>query len=220
MGLVKTPKLAKRIAFFAPMGLYLRFRPLGPDLLPERLAVLMRELEARASLPGSVLEVGCFRGGTTVHVCQAMRRAGTPIVDYMAIDTFGGFVADQFDADADLGTPQEFRASFAGNSRAFVARTMRHHHLAEVRVVQGDIVAMPAELLPEVVKVCLMDVDLAVPIEVGLEKSVPRMIAGGVVLVDDCSEGTRWGARVGYQRFCRAHGLPERYEAGLGLINV
>jgi Methyltransferase domain len=217
---VSTVGVAKRLALFAPLGIVLRLRPLVPQMPPERLAVYTRELEEHASQPGSVLEVGCFRGGTTVYACEHMRRAGTPISDYMVVDTFAGFVADQFDADTGLGTPPQFRVSFGTNSRALVARTMRHYHLREVRVVQGDIVAMPAELLPEAVKVCLMDVDLAVPIEVGLEKIKPRMLPGAVVLVDDCHEGSPFGARVGYERFCRAHGLPEKYEAGLGLIHT
>jgi len=198
----------------------LRLRPLAPQLQPSRLAVLTRELKTRATQPGAVLEVGCFRGGTAVYACTHMRRLDHPIDDYVAVDTFSGFVTEQFDADAELGTPVDFQRGFSNNSRGLVARTMRYYGLNEVRVVQGDIVTMPDELLPKQIKLCLMDVDLAVPIEVGLERVMPRLLPGGIVLVDDCDEDTPWrGARVGYERFCQAHDMREKYEAGFGVLS-
>jgi len=91
--------------------------------------------------------------------------------------------------------------------------------LDEVTILQGDIVELEEQLLPDRIKVCLMDVDLAAPIEAGLEKIWARVVSGGTVLVDDCEEDTDWrGARHGYRRFCATHGLEERYEAGFGVL--
>jgi hypothetical protein len=44
------------------------------------------------------------------------------------------------------------------------------------------------------------------------------MSPGGVILVDDCAEGSSWKARVGYDRFCRDEGLQTRYLYGMGIV--
>jgi predicted O-methyltransferase YrrM len=91
----------------------------------------------------------------------------------------------------------------------------------KVEVVEGDIVELAESALPSEISVCLMDVDLAIPIQAGLKKIYPRLVPGGIVLVDDCEDegDTEWaGARVGYRRFVEEAGLPERYDSGFGVI--
>ncbi len=203
----------------APMGVMLRRRPLVPELQPERLRFYLDTLSRHADEDGAILEVGCFRGATTVAACQHLRRIGKPARQYMIVDTFSGFASDQFDEDVRLGTPESFRTHFALNPLVLVERTMRYYGLSEVTVVQDDIVKMGEQQLPERVKVCLMDVDLAVPIEAGLRKIWPRLVPGGVILVDDCDAETDWrGAQQGYQRFCADQRLEEHYEAGFGVL--
>jgi hypothetical protein len=97
---------------------------------------------------------------------------------------------------------------------------MRHFDL-RVEAIRADIVELDPARLPEKICVCLMDVDLAVPIRDGLAKVHPRMVAGGVMLVDDCDEGSDWrGARVGYEEYMRSIGRPPRYTAsGFGVVD-
>jgi O-methyltransferase len=203
----------------APIDLYLWRRPLIPQLEAERFNLYLETLSEHADEDGAILEIGCFRGATTVAACRHLRRIGKPAARYVVVDTFTGFVAEQFDQDVRLGTPESFRGGFAGNPLVIVQRTLRRYGLDEVTIVQGDIVELEEQLLPDRIKVCLMDVDLAAPIEAGLEKIWPRVVSGGTVLVDDCEEDTDWrGARHGYRRFCASHGLEERYEAGFGVL--
>jgi O-methyltransferase len=61
------------------------------------------------------------------------------------------------------------------------------------------------------------------PTYAALQKIVPRLPPGGVVLVDDCSDdrsNTFRGPRVGYSRFVAEHGLPETYVMGMGRIDA
>ena len=67
---------------------------------------------------------------------------------YTVIDTFEGFVPNQFAEDERIGTPKMLRDGFADNSKRFVERTMRHYGLDEVRVIQGDICEMDPDVLP------------------------------------------------------------------------
>ncbi len=203
-----------------PVPMYLRRRPLEPQMDEAQLDDYLQALEQRARLDGTVLEVGCFRGATTVVACQKLRDLGAE-KRYVCVDTFAGFVEEQFQTDVEHGTPESFRSGFAENPREMFDRIMRHFDFP-VESIHADICALDPERLPAAVSVCLMDVDLAVPIREGLAIVLPRMVEGGIILVDDCDAGTNWrGARVGYQEFVTAHGLPERYtDSGFGIVTT
>ena len=211
--------LTQTLRRIVPMSLYLRRRPLTPQLAPARLEDYLQALRDRSELPGAVLEVGCFRGATTVIAGQMLRDMGQER-RYVCVDTFEGFVPDQFEVDVEHGTPESFGSGFSQNPRETFERTMRHFHLP-VEAIQADIVEIDPARLPERMSVCLMDVDLAVPIREGLAKVRPRMVPGGVMLVDDCDESTDWrGARVGYEEYMQAAGHEPQYTAsGFGVVD-
>lgn len=200
-----------------------------PDLLyrgplvmldPERLYAYLDALWQRRHVDGAILEVGCWVGGTSAVACRMLRRSGFP-KRYVCIDTFSGFVPAQFEHDVQHGTPQGYIRYFRTNSRETVRRLLDRWDAAEVELIQGDIASISIDVLPAQVSVCLLDVDLEIPVYEGLARIVPRLVPGGVVLVDDCDEKTNWaGARVGYQRFVEEHRLPERYFLGLGVIEA
>lgn len=189
-------------------------------LQPERLYLYLDALWKRRDLPGAVVEIGCYRGGTSLLASRFLRRSGFPR-RYIAYDTFGGFVEDQFHADVKLGTPTDFRRHFADNSLALVRRSLDRYDGKEIELVQGDIATLPDSALPDQIAVALVDVDLDIPVHKALERILPRMVKGGIVFVDDCPENYSWaGARVGYKRFVDAMHLPERYSMGLGIIEL
>jgi O-methyltransferase len=202
-----------------------RYRPalLYPSpqssLQPERLYAYLDALWRRRDLDGAVVEVGCWLGGTAAIADKMLRRidAGHR---YVCVDTFSGFAAPQFAHDCEVhGVPAGSADMFGGSSRTMVRRLLQHYGCPDVELVQGDICSMPEHRLPDAVAVCLLDVDLELPIYEGLRRVVPRLVPGGVVLVDDCPEETTWaGARVGYRRYVQEEGLPERYFMGFGLV--
>lgn len=201
--------------------------PLGPyvnncppiRLGPERLYVWTHVLMQTRSVPGDVVEVGCSLGGTAMWSERMLRQAGTP-KKYVAIDTFSGFVSEQFSADAALGTPKRLRRTFDYISLPAVRRSARTLGAPDVQFVQGDIVRLPADQLPTRITACLIDVDLSQPVYAALEKIWPRLVKGGVIVVDDCPEGDDYKARLGYQRFVAEHGLKERYVLGMGVLTT
>jgi predicted O-methyltransferase YrrM len=197
----------------------MRLRSLDQTLNPERYAIFLRALAQRRELPGAIVEVGCFRGKTSADAYRSLKDWGAER-RYVCIDTFEGFVPEQFEEDRKLGTNPDFGKQFSFNTQRSVERMFRRLGYDKVEVVRGDIVEMPESDLPAQISVCLMDVDLAIPIHEGLKKVYPRLVPGGIVLVDDCGEDEAdWaGARIGYQRFVEEAGLPERYDAGFGIV--
>ena len=85
-------------------------------------------------------------------------------------------------------------------------------------MITGDITTLPDERLPQKISACLLDIDLAEPIYTALTRIYPRLVPGGVIMVDDCDDQTYYKARVGYDRFIKEQGLPDIIRHGNGVI--
>jgi len=205
----------KRMTREALVPLLYRYPPFV--LAPERLYLYMHHLIQTKDVPGAVVEIGCNLGGTAVIAKRMLDRLDVHKT-YVCIDTFDGFVSEQFETDAALGTPAKDQNLFSGNSRALVAKIMQRHGCDDVDLVQGDVMLVPDDELPEQCSGVLLDVDLTEPTYVALQRFWPRMAPGGFILVDDCQDGGSWKARFGYSAFCRENGCPERYMYGMGIL--
>ncbi len=183
----------------------------------ERLYAWLDTVWHRRHIDGNIVEVGCNACGTSLLTFQLLKRAGC-FRRYICIDTFAGFVGDQFDHDVQHGLDRKFRWAFAFNTVDFIRKWLPKYGASEIELVQGDIVNMPDDLLPSTIVACLMDVDLEIPIYAGLKRIYPRLVRGGAILVDDCDETSQWGAKRGYLRFLKETGLPQKLFLGMGLI--
>lgn len=206
----------KRMTRTALVPLLYRYPPFV--LAPERLYLFMHHLIATKDVPGAVVEIGCNLGGTAVIAKRMLDRlnANKP---YICIDTFDGFVSEQFEADAALGTPSKDQNLFSGNSKELVAKIMQRHGCSDVKLVQGDVTKVPDAELPQQCSGVLLDVDLTEPTYIALQRFLPRLAPGGFILVDDCQDGGSWKARIGYSAFCRENGLKEQYMYGMGILS-
>ncbi len=190
------------------------------SLQPERLYAYLDALWKRRELDGAVVEVGCWLGGTAAIASTMLERTGFP-KRYVCVDTFEGFVPEQFDRDLAHGTPARYRTRFGANSAEVVRRLLAHYGCERVELVQGDIATVADDRLPDRVSVCLVDVDLEIPVYEALRRLYPRLVPGGAILVDDCPEGTEWaGSRVAYARFAAERALPELYFMDMGVVHA
>ena len=196
-------------------------RPMS-ELRPSHLYTYLDALWRTRALPGAVVEIGCFQGATAA-VAKQMLRESEIDREYVCVDTFGGFVDSQFTKDADTGTASSLRHGFTFNSQGLVRHLLKRWGAPEIKLIEADVVTLDASRLPDRIAVALIDVDLEEPIYAALEKVFPRLVAGGAIVVDDCGidEANPYrGARVGYRRFVERHGLPERYQFGMGVIDT
>lgn len=207
--------LARKLVLrYAPERLY----PTPPiRLAPERLYVYLDALWRHRAVDGAVVEVGCWLGGTAALASKMLERIGAD-KRYVCVDTFAGFVPEQFDRDREHGTPEGSRHAFSENSIELVRRLLAHYQADRIELVEGDIATLPDERLPDRIAVCLLDVDLEVPVYEGLRRIYPRLVGDGVILVDDCAAGHKWGAGIGYRRFVEEQDLPAEYFLGMGIV--
>jgi len=189
-------------------------------LQPERLYYYLDALWQRREIDGCVVEVGCWLGGTAATAHRfLLETSGSR--RYVCIDTFGGFVPEQFEADLANGTPAAERRTFQSNSKATVRKLLDYWAASPIELVQGDIVTLPDAEIPSDIAVCLLDVDLELPIYEGLKRIAPKIVSGGIILVDDCQSDTTFaGARVGYAKYCAEAGIPEEYIFGFGVFRA
>ena len=194
------------------------FRTPMSSLQPERLYAYLDALYQRRNLDGAVLEVGLWLGGTAAIASRFLANVGSP-KRYVGIDTFAGFVPEQFDEDLSHGTAESHRGEFAATSPDLVRDLLDSWDAKGVELLQGDIATLPDAELPDRIAVCLIDVDLAVPVYEGLRRIVPRLLPGGLVLVDDCPPEYAWaGARAGYERYMREAGAEPLYRMHMGVV--
>jgi O-methyltransferase len=186
---------------------------------PERLYAYFDALWRRRKLDGSVVEVGCYLGGTAALAFQLLRDTSHE-KRYVCIDTFGGFVPEQFAHDVRThGLTSSERRGFSGSSKKMVERLLKLYGCDAVELIEADIVSLSVSSLPDAIAVALVDVELEIPVYEALEKLHPRLVSGGMILVDDCSVSSHFpGARSGYERFLRAHDLQPRFEFNMGIV--
>jgi len=188
------------------------------SLEPARFYAYLDELQAASRLPGDVLEVGCYLGGTAALASKFLVQIGSPR-RYLCIDTFGGFVREQFSQDIEKGLPPADRGMFSGNSHTLARYLLDRWKAHDVETLQAEICTIRPELLPEHVAVALIDVDLAAPITCSLDVIYPRLVNGGVMLVDDCQPSTSWaGARPAYLAWVKSNGIEPEFRYGFGVV--
>ena len=144
------------------------------SLQPERLYAYLDALWQRRHLDGAIVEVGCWLGGTSAIASKMLIRTGHPH-RYLAIDTFNGFVPEQFAHDQMLGVPANDRAMFDQNSPDMVRRLLDHWDAPGVELMRADIASLDSDRLPERIAVCLVDVDLEIPVYEALRRVFPRL---------------------------------------------
>jgi len=161
------------------------------------------------TLPGSIVDLGVYRGCSTftwAKLCEIFCPTDVRKKVY-AFDTFEGF-PDITQADGNINETEDVRKGgyFGGRSiekdLAIAQEAMnfdRHiRHLNRIEFVKGDVV----QTIPEFVKskgngfriaLLNLDVDLYEPTKIALEYFVPLMVKGGVIILDEYAVDTFGG---------------------------
>ncbi|HVZ66303.1 MAG TPA: TylF/MycF/NovP-related O-methyltransferase [Lacunisphaera sp.] len=202
--------LVKRALFWSPLRSYLLYK-YRYAFTPAQLARLTALVTEAVAVPGDLCEIGCYRGYTTVFLNRHLDLVA-PHKRYLALDTFGGFVAgdvahEMTKRGKDSADDRRALAKFTINSRRWFDRTMLANGITRVT---SEAAAVQDFEFPAEVTYCfaLIDVDLYLPTKAALEKLWPRLSAGGVIVIDDCHPGHVYdGSRQALEEFCAANGL-------------
>jgi Macrocin-O-methyltransferase (TylF) len=142
-------------------------------------------------LPGAIVECGVFKGASLVRFAAFRDLLGsTSAKQIVGFDTFAAFPATGYDPDAAM---REHLIEVAGSES--IARSQLREILERrgidrcVELVEGDILqTVPAyvEQHPELrIALLNLDTDIYEPARVILEHLYPRIVPGGLLVLDD-----------------------------------
>jgi O-methyltransferase len=185
---------------------------------PSQLGFLCQQITNTAEVPGSILEVGCAWGATTVFLNRHIDELGID-VDYYTVDTFEGFTDEDIRTEQERGRRYYYDAAFNGNSKAWFDRTMLRNNATRVTSFRADAATFDYKKLAPY-RFVLIDVDLHRPVLAALEAVYDLVSPGGTIIVDDCQQGGEWGgAYEAFIGFTKAHDLDATITHGkLGVI--
>jgi len=202
--------LVKRAMFWSPLRSYLLYK-YRYAFTPGQLARLTALATEAVAAPGDFCEIGCYRGYTTVFLNKHLD-AVAPHKRYLALDTFGGFVAGDVAHERkargkDSADDRRALDKFTVNSRRWFERTMLFNGITRVT---AHAAAVQDFAFSAAARFCfvLVDVDLYLPTKAALEKLWPLLSPGGIIVVDDCHAGHVYdGSRQALEEFCASHQL-------------
>lgn len=151
----------------------------GRSLLSkERLYVIWQALQNIPATSDPSVEVGLYRGGTSAFIVRALSALHHRCGVHFAVDPLSGHQVQEV---------QEFEVHRSGNfsdvSAAEVAKYLAQ--FSNVTLIEKTFADSISELPSGGYRFAHLDTDLYVPTLQALTYFAPRMVAGGVIVVDD-----------------------------------
>jgi len=139
-----------------------------------------------ATVPGDFVELGVFRGHTTLFVADYLEFADMPRT-WRLYDTFEGIPEDQLDPDWAAKNRKAYEGTFS-----FEEVRARFASFPNIRVIQGRVPDVLHEDAPEQIAFLHMDLNNSVAEIAALDLLFDRIPSGGVIVFDDyCWEVSR-----------------------------
>ena len=142
-------------------------------------------------VPGAIVECGVFKGTSLIRFATFRSLFANKFSKkIIGFDTFGMFPETNFEDDKPMRQHHLDTAGGESISKDQLMEILKHKNIdAQVELVEGDI----TKTLPEYVKehpelkisLLNLDVDIYEPSVTVLEELYPRVVKGGVILLDD-----------------------------------
>ncbi len=158
----------------------------------------VRNLEPMASGARNIAEIGVYRGGGLAFMAKCVQDLLGGTVGLHGFDTFSGHDPSDIDAESDNTSshcPGKFSATSYESVKAYL------EPFPNVVLHQGRIQDTASVAAPIQFGLVHLDVDLYEPTLFGLEFFVPRLIEGGMLILDDYDRKTCPGVRAAVEKF-------------------
>ena len=189
-------------------------------LSPERLHAFMEATRyvAHHRIPGAIVECGVWKGGAVMASIRALQSLGATDREYYLYDTFEGMtepeeVDRRSDGVAASKLLRETRNDDTGSywCRAEVDEVRGNvlgtgYDAGRIRFVKGRVEDTLPGTIPEQVAILRLDTDFYASTKHELEHLFPRLVRGGVLIIDDY--GFWEGARKAVDEYLAAHAVP------------
>ena len=142
-------------------------------------------------VPGAIIECGVFKGASIARFAAFRQLAGNlPTQTIIGFDTFGQFPETEYEADKPLRERFLREAGGQSISKNDLMKVLEHKQCDQnVDLVEGDIcqtVPLYLEQNPDLkISLLNLDVDIYEPSVTVLEHFFPRIVKGGILILDD-----------------------------------
>lgn len=161
---------------------------------PSRMAKLLAHYELYRSitdLPGAVVELGVYKGASLIRFATFRSMFENPYSrPIIGFDAFGAFPRGEVMGETDNAFIERFEATGGeGIAREVLEDILAEKGFDNVQLVAGNVFDTIPDFLENnpAQKIALLHLDLDVyePTAFSLEKLLPRMVRGGLVVFDD-----------------------------------
>ena len=160
---------------------------------PDRVAALCGAVDyvTDNDVPGAFVECGLWKGGSLMACAIRLRDRGVTDRELVGFDTFAG-MTDPTDEDVDWRgfqqQPEDKGSQMrVGAGLADVTENLRStgYPMERIRLVKGDVLETVPAQAPGQIALLRLDTDWYESTKHELEQLFPRLVEGGVLLVDD-----------------------------------
>jgi hypothetical protein len=166
---------------------------------PERVLALCEAVDhiTRKQIVGDIVECGVWRGGSSAAAARTLLGHNTTDRQLWLYDTFSGMTppsesdVDFMGRDAgqllDLESPTDEQSIWCHSELAEVKQTMAMtgYPLSQIRFIEGPVEETLQVSVPDQIALLRLDTDWYESTQCELEILFPRLVSGGVLIVDD-----------------------------------
>lgn len=190
-------------------------RPTNDQITHAELRVILHELAATLDqqVPGEVVELGCYNGGTSVLLGQLLKPTTKRLWLY---DSFSGLPTKTIQDQSPAG--QQFQAGQLTASRQLVEKRFRQANLPRPRIKRAWFADLTPSDLPEQICFAFLDGDYYQSLRDSLRLIWPKLQPGAVVVVDDYANEALPGAARAVDEWLVQHPAKRRLEQSLAVL--
>lgn len=179
------------------------------------LEVIFEELRSVLALTGDVVELGCYKGDTSVELGRILCGVGKKLWVY---DSFEGL--PEKSREDESGAGGQFKLGELRASKREVVDKLRKIAGLEFRVVKGWFGSLADEDLPSGICFAFLDGDYYGSVKDSLKLVEKKMVGGGVIVVDDYINEVLPGVQRAVDEWRIGKNVRMRTEASLAVIKV
>ncbi|MDD5450321.1 MAG: macrocin O-methyltransferase [Desulfovibrionales bacterium] len=190
-----------------------------PRLNLARFLVHYELFKKIVNLPGCIIDIGVYRGASTftwAKLCE-IYCATDVLKKVYGFDTFSGFVEIREEDGKENEAQSVHSGGYHGGQTVemdlqLAQAAMNHDkhisHIDRIELIKGDVAETVPNFLAEKgngLKVSLLnlDADLYEPTKVALDHFVPRMVRGGIIILDEYAVETFGGESLAVDEYFR-----------------
>lgn len=185
----------------------------------EELNSLLRELGQVLVMntPGDVVELGCYKGLTSMEIARALKLAGSDKKLFL-YDSFAGLPEKSKQDQSPAG--EQFKGGELPATKADLVKLFKKANVPMPIIKKAWFKDLKTADLPDPIAFAFLDGDFYDSINDSLKVIWPKLSAGSIVVVDDYQNEALPGAQKAVDEWLKTHPAQLQVESSLAIIRI